>query len=197
MSGVDELWAWLYPAIQQLRSSAVNDPGLGWDERRAAFLGWLGLREAGESAAVDLLLRGLDELSDADRATLLAGDEWDAVAYEAVQQAAEDEFGWVGDEARTVLEGWWGSDWRTSLSQDLDLRWGAGWQAHPDEHKTAWLHELIEAPAAAEEPEPAGPSREALLAEFADAMHGVPGFNQLSEEQVAAMIAKALQKMGR
>lgn len=53
-------------------------------------------------------------------------------------------FDWVPDEQSERLASAWGPDWRQYLGEQLDHRWGAGWAANPDDHKAAWLPELVE-----------------------------------------------------
>ena len=81
MSVQEDVWGWLHPALQDLRSTA----GQSWDERRARFLEQLGLADPAEQPAVAALLHWLDELPDEERATTLDSDQLDATAYELVQ----------------------------------------------------------------------------------------------------------------
>jgi hypothetical protein len=52
-------------------------------------------------------------------------------------------FDWVAGHHQAALTQHWGSAWQERLSADLDQRWGADWTAHPEDHKTAWLDDLI------------------------------------------------------
>ncbi|OLF12532.1 hypothetical protein [Actinophytocola xanthii] len=64
-------------------------------------------------------------------------------AAETAEPDSGDRFAWVGAEIGGRLAQAWGSDWRHYLGQQLDPRWGSGWDAHPDDHKLAWLTDLV------------------------------------------------------
>jgi hypothetical protein len=82
----------------------------------------------------------------------------------------------------------WGERWRAYLVEQLDARWGAGWQTNPDDHKRSWLTDLL--------PTLLGPADDGVdlnrLAEEAVRANikNVPGADLLSEAQLAAAIAQ-------
>lgn len=130
--------------------------------------------------------------------------------------ALADEFGWVPPEHHDALAHRWGAGWRGPLSSDLDARWGAGWQQHPDEHKAAWLTDLLAVPALAED-QPAGDepaeeepaqdapamdeptpskalSQDEAVDEVIEMAMALPGFAELTDEEAADIIADAIEK---
>jgi hypothetical protein len=103
--------------------------------------------------------------------------------------------GWVTEEQQTELTTLWGTDWPETLTTDLETRWGTDWESHPDEHKTAWLTDLIAAGAfagPAADPE----SPQAAMAELWTVARDVPGAETLSDEELAEIIADALGQEG-
>jgi hypothetical protein len=56
---------------------------------------------------------------------------------------SDDPFAWVIAEHAERLSAAWGAQWGTYLSEQLDHRWGSGWQANPAEDKQAWLADLM------------------------------------------------------
>ncbi|HEU5471861.1 MAG TPA: hypothetical protein VFV67_14515 [Actinophytocola sp.] len=95
MSVQEDVWNWLHPALQDLRSTADQS----WAQRRARFLEQLGLPDPAEQPAVAALLHWLDELPDEERTTTLDSDQLDATAYElVVTQVAEPDAGTDYDE---------------------------------------------------------------------------------------------------
>lgn len=102
MSTPDEIWAWIYPSVQELKAEHHNSPGKPWDELRAFFLERADLRDPSEHPMVEDLIRRLDELPDNERQTLLGGDEIDRLGYglaqqhgtEAIDDAAYDDAAW-------------------------------------------------------------------------------------------------------
>lgn len=205
MAGAEEVWAWLHQSIQDLKAGRVAEPDTPWETRRASFLDGLGLYDASGHPVVEVLLTRMDELSDQDRDELLGGDRLDALAHDLVlqlEQPADDDgdpLGWVRDEQRGHLEAVWGAEWPTALWADLDERWGPDWSGHPAEHKTAWLADLITDGAFSveqpeqERPAPAEPIPDGLI----EAVTDIPGFDQLSPEEISQVIDSVLQKMGR
>lgn len=83
---VDEVWAWLYQPLQDLKQNQTTDPDKPWENHRAFFLEQLGLTNAADHPVTQMLLERLDELSADDRLALLNSDQVDGIAYEIVQQ---------------------------------------------------------------------------------------------------------------
>jgi hypothetical protein len=110
-------------------------------------------------------------------------------------ETADDPFAWVGDDQRAVLEAAWGTDWTAALSEDLAGRWGPDWADHPVEHKEAWLHDLLRDgyPFAGSQEVPPEQA-DAVVAELTERLADIPGFEQLSEAEVAELINEALQR---
>lgn len=52
-------------------------------------------------------------------------------------------YDWVPEQSRQRMSEAWGTEWETYLGQQLDYRWGEGWQSNPTEHKQAWLETLM------------------------------------------------------
>lgn len=162
--------------------------GPSWDgteESWAAFHEWFVhyAREQGLGNPATALLDYLGAQSAPDRIATFA-------SYGVtIQQAGTDGgFGWVTADQQTVLTGRWGNGWAQPLTTFLDERWGPEWQANPAEHKAAWLSELVASGAfTAEEPV----SDDAFVAELAEAIRQVPGYDRLSPEELAAAIDAA------
>jgi hypothetical protein len=179
---------------------ATNGPSWdGTEESWAAFREWFAYHaeEQGLSSPATALLDHLDAQSAPDRIATLATY---GVAIGQDDSSDDGGFGWVTENQRTVLTGRWGEDWPEHLTTDLDARWEAGWQANPAEHKAAWLSEVIasgaftaEAPADAEGGAAGGEADDAYLAELAETIRQVPGYDQLSQEELAEAIAAAVQ----
>ena len=70
-----------------------------------------------------------------------------------------DRFAWVPPESVERLSSAWGPDWQTPLGEQLDYRWGEGWEQHSNDDKAAWLHDLLAELLGSEEP--AGPAEPA------------------------------------
>lgn len=125
MSASDEIWAWIYPPLQELKAEHANSPGQSWEELRAFFLEHAGLRDSSENPLVEDLIRQLDELQDDERERLLSSDEIDRLGYDLAQQhgteASEDT---VDDSAYDEGE------WQAYLIQNGDQWDGAedSWQ---------------------------------------------------------------------
>lgn len=123
-----------------------------------------------------------------------------------------DRFAWVPPESVERLSSAWGPDWQTPLGEQLDYRWGDGWEQHPADHKAAWLPDVVDellAPAddipaqpGAPTPEPdgaAGFSADQIKSAVDDVLAEVPGAEDLSEEelrQIRAAVAAALAEEG-
>lgn len=86
MSALDDVWAWLYDPLQDLKRDYLDAPDKSWDERRALFLKRLGIREPDEHPVVGQLILQLDAMSEGDRNSLLGTDQLDTLAYEAARQ---------------------------------------------------------------------------------------------------------------
>lgn len=117
----------------------------------------------------------------------------------------DDGFGWVPPEPRQAAEAAWGQAWQEPLSVRLTRLWGSGWEAHPAEHKAAWLADLVaagtlvaETPVAAEPaPQQAVSAAEtAAIDEFLDAVRKLPGAEHMSESELAALAADVIEKAG-
>jgi hypothetical protein len=63
----------------------------------------------------------------------------------AAAEPAGGDFDWVTPEQERSLAAVYGQDWAGALTQELDTRWGSGWQHHPAEHKQTWLADLLPA----------------------------------------------------
>jgi hypothetical protein len=95
---------------------------------------------------------GFWELYNADRTEWWAYDAASVTWFDLWEQrwiplagASSQPFGWVTEEQAPVLADLYGEDWAQPLTWELDARWGSGWQGHPDEHKRAWLTDLVPA----------------------------------------------------
>lgn len=309
MATADELWAWIYPAIEDLRSDYESDQDKSWDSRKEIIFAKLGIPNADSDPLVAALVYRLDELPEDERNRILGSDQlqtmvrelvedqadhtaaqetgaqessvpaydegawqayvaangsqWDGTEpswpafrqwfeYYAVQQGLSaaatgwldwletvgvterigefarygvtivpaqaagpsgapasseesgDEFGWVAADQREFLQRQWGQDWPALLAQDLDARWGGGWQANPGEHKAAWLADLIAAGAFAGGQESGGQesgaadgqeaAQQAVLDDFATRVSQIPGIEQLSQEEIAQIIAEEINR---
>jgi len=86
MANVDETWAAVYPPLQELKAQ----PDLPWDERRAAFLGKLGLAEPAQDPVVHAFILHVEDLPDSQRDDLLRGDEAETLLYGFVEQYSDD-----------------------------------------------------------------------------------------------------------
>ncbi|TDV49958.1 hypothetical protein [Actinophytocola oryzae] len=110
------------------------------------------------------------------------------------QAADQDPFAWVTEEQRAHLAALWADQWPSAVTADLDQRWGQDWQAHPAEHKSAWLNDLITAGTLSV---PADPSAAgSAMADLLASMRAVPGAESLSDEEVAQIVAETIGKAG-
>lgn len=116
---------------------------------------------------------------------------------------ADDGFGWVPPQPRQAVEAAWGQAWQEPLSGRLAQLWGPGWEAHPAEHKAAWLTDLVAAGTlvATETTEPApeqtaSAAQAAVLDEFLAAARQLPGAENLSESELAELAADVIEKAG-
>jgi hypothetical protein len=160
--------------------------GTRWDGTEASwqvFREWFAYEAAQNSldAPAKELLTHFDSLATAERLTAFA--QYGVT----IGSAGSTGFAWVGPAERDALRAAWGDDWATPLAADLAARWGAGWESHPAEHRAAWLADLVahgELPAKATE-------SPGIVEELAAA---VPGVEQLSEAEIAAIVAEVLQE---
>jgi hypothetical protein len=167
---------------EQQRAALTEHLGSGWPETLSADLD----QRWGQGWA-----QHPDEHKTAWLNDLIAGG---AFAAAAAGSTSDDPFGWVSESQRSALQALLGAGWTEHLPADLSQRWGADWAQHPDEHKTAWLQDLIaDGALAGPAPESAKPATyEQILA----AAMEVPGFAELSEAEAAEVIADALEKAG-
>jgi hypothetical protein len=86
MSTPDDVLEWILPPLEELRQELQVAPDQGWEERRAALLERLQLRDADEHPVVKELLERLDETPDDERDGLLMGDEVVFMVHELVRQ---------------------------------------------------------------------------------------------------------------
>jgi hypothetical protein len=105
-------------------------------------------------------------------------------------------FGWVTTEQAGVLRDRWGPNWQGPLADDLAARWGTGWATNPDEHKVAWLADLIATGAFAGGDQEVD-NQQAMLAEFAEVVRNVPGIETLSGEEITRIINETIKQAGR
>jgi hypothetical protein len=116
VSNVDELWAWLYQPVQDLKALHTEDPDKTWEEHRAVFLERLGLSAPSNHPVAEELFRHLDELPPEELTRLLGSDELDDVAYRVAAQFAVPQ-----EEAEAVVDGHdeaaWGDYLRTNGAQ--------------------------------------------------------------------------------
>ncbi|MBB4906103.1 hypothetical protein [Actinophytocola algeriensis] len=118
-----------------------------------------------------------------------------AAPEEAAEEAAAPPFAWVRPEQADAVTGIWGVDWHDPMRRHLDSRWGAGWDDNPDDHKVAWLNDLLtewSAGASSGEQEPAAqpPTSElsydqVMEQAFASALEKVPGAADLPDDEIA------------
>jgi hypothetical protein len=113
---VDDVWGWLHQPLQDLKQGYSTDPGKPWETRRHEFLEQLGLSNPDDHTVTHTLVQRLNELSDDDRNSLLAGDDIDTLAYKVVQECTPetepdtyDEAAWH-DFLATNLPSWNGTD---------------------------------------------------------------------------------------
>ena len=116
----------------------------------------------------------------------------DVAAVDVAEGEGEGEFDWVLPEYQGDLAALWGDQWADYLREQLDYRWGEGWQAHPGDHKAAWFDDVF---AELTQPQPeAEAAAEAQPVEITSALTGamatVPGATELSQEQLAEVMAE-------
>lgn len=118
----DELWAWLYPSIQDLKQAWRDDPEASWESRRRELVEKLGLFDPAEHPVVLELCRRLDDLPDEEREVVLVSDELDALAYEVIEVHSAS----VADDAGQAAAG--------SSPNAVD----ESWNRFLDENLSAW-----------------------------------------------------------
>jgi hypothetical protein len=90
MATHDQLWAWIYEPVQELKVRHRDDPDLGWDDLKSHALDKAGLRDPADHPLVEDLCRQLDEMPEDDRQRLLEDDGLDALVYELAGRHAEE-----------------------------------------------------------------------------------------------------------
>jgi hypothetical protein len=202
----DQLEPWVYERLRSNLPTATYDErawqdylttsGTQWDGTDAAwpaFREWFAFyaQERGFGTPADTLLSQLDSKTSADRISTLGG--YGVMIRQAPRPAqVDDGFGWVAAEQRTVLASRFGADWTGPLTADLSARWGAAWQQNPPEHKAAWLAQLVAGGAYAAPGEAGAVADDAYLALLAAAIRQVPGYDRLSQDQLATAIDAGL-----
>jgi hypothetical protein len=89
MATQEELWAWMYDPVQELKSRLSGEPGIAWEQLKECLLERAGLGAPSEHPFTDDLCRRLDEMPDDDRSRLLAGDELDAFVFQLAGEHAD------------------------------------------------------------------------------------------------------------
>lgn len=158
---------------------ATNGPT--WDgtaESWPAFRQWFEhyAAEQGLAAAATALFEYLETQSVSERVATFASYGVTVAAtatHETQPGSAGGEFDWVTEEQAGKLTKTVGADWQPPLNQELTTRWGADWQTHPAEHKTAWLADLIESGQLAKSPEEE-------LAELSTLIDNLPDYDKIT-----------------
>ncbi|HEX5115606.1 MAG TPA: hypothetical protein VFW65_10460 [Pseudonocardiaceae bacterium] len=114
-------------------------------------------------------------------------------------EPAADRFGWLSQAQVERLGAGWGDQWREYLGQQLDYRWGAGWEAtYATEGRQGYLDALIEEWLPSQPGAPARASIDQLSPEdttrlidaaIADAVKNIPGADELTEAELAEVAA--------
>jgi hypothetical protein len=108
-----------------------------------------------------------------------------------------DRFGWVADRQAQALAAAWGDQWQGYLGQQLDYRWGAGWEAtyartdsqgYLDQLIAEWLPQPVQREVAAQPVVPADLERSIDQA-IAEAVATIPGAADLTEQELAEVRA--------
>lgn len=207
----DEFWSWLHSPLWNLKHSLTARPEMTWIERREQFLAELGQPDSQGHPYVRMLIMRLDEMSDEDRDSVLSADEIDRRAYEIIQQAGTftdiaggyDAAAWNGYLIAGVTQ-WDGS----AESWDSFKEWfiyyavevGLSEPAHDfvryvddmslDDRIATFVHMA----SVSDQHEVIPPSRDAVVAEIAKE---VPGFERLSEQEMAEIISEVMRESGR
>lgn len=126
--------------------------------------------------------------------------------YPAPESAGVDRFAWLGRRQVQRLSDGWGGDWQQYLGQQLDYRWGAGWEAtYATEGSQGYLDALI-AEWLPERPAPA-PTAALTATLSADEMNrlideaiqkavrDIPGAGQITAEDLAGIAERLRNRM--
>jgi hypothetical protein len=117
---VDELWAWVYQPLQDLKQGCQHEPESPWSERVDVFLGQLGLHDPADHPVVQALLLQLGELSDdAERVEFVMTEQVDALIYQLAQELSGPEHGNTADASHDE------AGWSAFLAQNGTL-WNGG-----------------------------------------------------------------------
>ena len=196
--------------LTELRAGAGDDDGgesgpLGWvNESQQAWLAGVWGPEWAAYLVADLDQRWGDgwQAHPAEHKTSWLDDLLASGAYAQAdhEDAPDDGFAWVPPEPRQAAEAAWGRAWQEPLSGRLTQLWGPGWEAHPAEHKAAWLADAVAAGTlVATEPAPqeaVSQAQTAALDEFLTAVRKLPGAEHMSEAELAALAADVIEKAG-
>ncbi|HEX3651173.1 MAG TPA: hypothetical protein VHV49_22330 [Pseudonocardiaceae bacterium] len=114
-----------------------------------------------------------------------------------------DRFGWLRQEQVKRLSDGWGDQWQEYLGQQLDYRWGAGWEAtYATEGSQGYLDALIDEwlptrpEASAPQAQPSPAEAERLIDEaIQNAVQSIPGADQLTAEELAEVAAEVRAEM--
>lgn len=216
-----------FDALRSAHQACLDNGDAGWEALREQ-IGTVAGPEFGDVAAVEGFVAALDGTGQG--AELIeqllelhghmpdlywqvvgggeAGHEAHAAAAGESGESGAGGFAWLNSEQHQTVHDWWGDGWDATLSEHLDARWGAGWQQHPDEHKTAWLDDLIREwsgaaePTETTEPEPVEPEHaEHVEPEHAEPAaaheqaHAEPATPEPAAEQVPHIPAEQLPTM--
>lgn len=177
----DQAWADQFATHGE--ASSTGEPG--WDEDRSMFY------RVGADSAYEFA----DALTPGDRLSG-CGDLW--LSHEQVlARDAENPMAWVTAGLRVRAATVFGESWPTELSAHLDDRWGLGWEQNPDEHKAAWLGDLLTEWELAAEPE-SGPSKDieaAIAAEVAAVVAEIDGAEELTAEELDEIRAELVAEL--
>jgi hypothetical protein len=86
MPTLDDEWARIYPALEELKLTYIANPGEPWTERRQLFLGKLDIVDPALDPVAELLVDWLDELTDDDRNSLLSNEALNKESYERLKK---------------------------------------------------------------------------------------------------------------
>jgi hypothetical protein len=165
------------------------------------------------------------ETAQAGEATAVSdeGAAWGEEYPAAEAEGADDRFGWVLGQPELVARveatfQYLPEHYDSHLGPYLDQLWGPGWEQHPDEHKQAWLDQVLaglEQAATAEPAESAGTGvsggtgepvtgdeaqgagelaevEQQVADALAEALVEVPEAADLSDEEIAEVLAEVL-----
>lgn len=222
-----------FEVLRTAYDSCQADGETSWDALGARIAA-VGAEQAFDAATVEQYLEalaGTGQATELVERMLELSDQMPALywqlrsgpADDGAEQATGDPLGWVTQEQRDYLESAWGTAWPDSLTEYLNGNWGAGWEQHPDDHKAAWLQDLIhtwsaqgpaETPAEGQAVPAEAAEGQAAPAEAADVeippevaeelvdsalkevLAEIPGAEELSEEEIAELRAEILEELG-